>query len=149
MQRPEGRPTTQPGADKRSAEIRAAFEAFNRGDVEAVLAFLDPQLVSCVSGELMNAGTWKGHEGFFEMVVAWNEAFADTRYDFQSAEHVDESYSIAHVRQHSVGRQSGVPVEMEPAYLIEMVNGRARRFEIHPDRDAAMQSYETLAASSG
>lgn len=134
-------------ADERARGIRDAFDAFNAGDLEAVMKFIDPEITAHVSGQLMNAGSWQGREGFFAMVAAWNEAFAETRYDFQGAEHLDETFSIALVRQHSVGRQSGVPVEMEPAYLIQIVDGSARRFEVYPDRAAALAAYGSPAGT--
>ena len=57
--------------EHRERLVREGFEAFNRGDAEAVLAVLDPAVESHVGPSLANTGTWHGHAGFLEMLGTW------------------------------------------------------------------------------
>jgi ketosteroid isomerase-like protein len=124
---------------ERNAELfRDANDAWNRRDVAAVVAFLDPEVESHVSGDLMNAGTWRGIEGFGEMAASWEEVWGELDYEIVRTETPDDAHVIAEVHQTARGAQSGVPVELTVFFLAELIDGRAVRFHIYADRDAAM-----------
>jgi ketosteroid isomerase-like protein len=72
------------------------------------------------------------------MVTAWREAFSEDRSEVLALEMVDDDHLIAEMRQIAVGAVSGIPVEMTNCYLLEIRDGRAVRFHIYGDREAAM-----------
>jgi ketosteroid isomerase-like protein len=51
----------------REQVVRDAWDAYNRGDIEATVAILDPEIVVNSPANMANAGTYHGHEGF----LAW------------------------------------------------------------------------------
>ena len=123
----------------RNHELTArAFEAFQRGDVEAVNAALDPEIDVKIADELANAGTWKGIDGFWESISSWLEAFDDFRVDVESIETPDDDHVIVEAHQTAKGRASGVPVELTTYMLFEVRDGISKRYEIHASRDSAM-----------
>ncbi len=48
--------------------LRAGIEAYNRGDVEAMVALFDPEIELPCRSRPGNPGTWHGLDGFREMV---------------------------------------------------------------------------------
>src|SRR5215208_7721452 len=93
--------------------LRGGVEAFNRGDQEAVTAAFDPSIECHVSPALMNSGTWRGIEGYQEMIAGWSEAWEELQMDVLDLETPDDRHVIARVHQRAVGLGSGVPVELE------------------------------------
>jgi ketosteroid isomerase-like protein len=121
-----------------TALARAGLEAFNRGDMEAVVGFLHPEIEMHVSPRMMNAGTWHGIDGYMEGVGGWGDAWENLHFEITGIEEADERTVLVGVRQTALGRESGVPVEMDAVLLFEVVDGRARRFQVHPDRESAV-----------
>ncbi len=123
--------------EHRERLVREGFEAFNRGDAEAVLAVLDPAVESHVGPSLANTGTWHGHAGFLEMLRIWGEAFATQRNTVVSLSFPDDDHVIAETRQAGVGAGSGVPVEMPVYFLFEVPDELAVRVHLYADAEAA------------
>jgi hypothetical protein len=72
------------------------------------------------------------------MATAWSEAWGETDYEVKKIELLDDRNLLAFIRQKAVGAGSGVPVEIDVVYLIEIVGERATRFEVYSGRDAAL-----------
>jgi ketosteroid isomerase-like protein len=68
-------------SDPREALLREGIAAFNRGDEEAVLAVLDPDVEVFTPPELGNAGTFYGHEGYVAWIESWLEAWEEFRIE--------------------------------------------------------------------
>jgi ketosteroid isomerase-like protein len=124
--------------ERNAALVRDAVVAFEQREIAGLLEFLDPAIECHVSSTLMNTGTWHGHEGFGEMSAAWEEPWAEISYEVSEIETPDNDHVLAHVHQRATGAQSGVPVELEVVYLVEVRDGRAVRLHIYPDRDVAL-----------
>jgi ketosteroid isomerase-like protein len=122
------------------ARLRAGVEAFNFDDEAAVLEFLHPDVESKVAPGLMNTGTWRGHEGYREMITGWNEAWGDNDTRVIAVDAPDENHVIAEVHQTATGSLSGVPVEMTVFYVCEVRDGKAVRFHIYADRESALEA---------
>ena len=120
------------------ALARAGIDAFNRGEVEVVAAMLHPEVEVHVTDEMANPGTWHGLEGFAEGVGGWSDAWEDLRFEVVDVAAVDDRHVLVFVHQTAVGPESGVPVEMDAVLLFEIEDGRARRFHVHRDREAAL-----------
>jgi ketosteroid isomerase-like protein len=120
------------------ALVREAVEAFEQRNIAGLFGFLDPEVECHVSAELMNAGTWHGHEGFVAMAASWEEPWAHISYETGELETPDDDHVLAHISQRATGAHSGVPVELTVVYMIELCDGRAVRLHIYPDRDAAL-----------
>lgn len=118
---------------------RRALAAYNAGDLDAVLDMLAPDVEIYSPPEYLNPGTFHGHAGFLEWLGRWLDAwdsFSVEAYDFRPIG--DEA--IASVRQYAKGKDSGVEVEMDVAYLFTFHDGKATRFHIYPRRADALQA---------
>ena len=128
--------------DSRIALVEKAFADFNAYNIDGVVGFIDPEVRTKVAGDLMNAGEWRGWDGFVQMATAWSEAWGQTDYKVNEIELVDERNLLAYVRQKAVGAGSGVPVEIDVVYLVEVVDERATRFEVYSSRESALAAVE-------
>jgi ketosteroid isomerase-like protein len=124
--------------DPRVKLIEDAFAGFEARDVQGLLAFLHPEVVSRVHPPLMNVGEWHGFEGFAQMTAGWEEAFGQITYDIRGIELPDDRNALVAVHQSATGAGSGVPVALDVYFLIEFEGERAVRFEIHADRASAV-----------
>jgi ketosteroid isomerase-like protein len=122
--------------------VRAGTEAFNRGDLRAILPLLAEDVECYIPIGLGNPGTWHGHDGFLEMAEGWSEVFADIHNDVVSTDFPDERHALVEIRQSAVGAGSGVPVEKHIFYLFGVRDLRLTRFHVCADRAAALAAIE-------
>jgi hypothetical protein len=57
--------------------------------------------------------------------------------DIMRMEAVGERHVVSHARQSATGKGSGIPVEMEMAYMTETRDGRAIALHLYPSADEA------------
>jgi ketosteroid isomerase-like protein len=123
---------------------RRSIDAYNRGDVEALLEQLDEEIEVCTPPELPNAGTYRGHQGFLQWLGQWDEAWEEFRLEIERIDFVGDRCGVVTVRQFGRGAGSGVEVEMRIAQLYEMRGDKAARLHYYPDRETAVAAAERL-----
>ena len=126
--------------DHRIPLIEGAIRAFNEEDVPTLLEFIHPDVRSRVAEGLGNPGSHEGIEGFAAMMADWGEAWSSNRVELDEIEFAGEDVALVHVSQSLVGAGSGIPVGMTNTFLIGFEGDQAIRFEIHPDRESAVQA---------
>jgi ketosteroid isomerase-like protein len=90
--------------------VRRGYEAWNRGDVEGVLTFLDPEIEWHGYTHLPESGALAGRDE----VRAWLKRFLDAweQLDIDVTELIESGNQVvALVRFHGRGKGSGVQVE--------------------------------------
>jgi ketosteroid isomerase-like protein len=116
--------------------VREAYEAWNRGDVEATLAALDPEIEWCLPAAGMNTGTFHGHDAVRGFLDSYLEVFEFFRIEPKRiSEQGDEV--VAHVHIAARGRGSGADVQLRPAHVWTFQGERAIRLEVVPEHDDA------------
>lgn len=126
------------------ALVREGIEASNRGDLESVVATLDPEIEFHIAPGLGNAGTYHGREGYLEGFGGWAEAWDDFTVEALDVQPVGERHVAVDARQSARGHGSGVEVGMRLGYMFEIRNGRLLRIQVLPSYEAALS-----AASEG
>jgi len=119
--------------DEARALARAAIDAFNRGDYDAVRAMLHPEIEVYIPPDLPNNGLYEGPDGYFQMVGQWNEAWDSFSLELTG---VDESDGrlVAHVLQHGRGRGSGIEVRQPVIWEFELRDSKVYRLSLRmPD----------------
>jgi ketosteroid isomerase-like protein len=130
--------SAQPGADI-EAIVRQGMEAFNRGDLQAILALLDEDVEVYSHPDTGNSGTYRGHEGYLEWTKVWLDAWEEFRIEVREIEVLDDEQALAITDQFARGRGSGVPVELRGAtYVFTVREGRATRMGLYLDRATAL-----------
>jgi hypothetical protein len=67
--------------------VRGAGEAWQRGGIDAMLEFLDPDIEWRVRPDLPDSGTYRGHEGVRRLFARFEEMLEDQGYEPQ--EYID------------------------------------------------------------
>jgi ketosteroid isomerase-like protein len=135
--------------DERIAIAADGFEAFNRGDVEAILALADPEVEVYMPAEMPNGGTFHGHDGYLKWVSAWLEAWDEFSVEVIEHEPVGERHVVTPVRQRAVGRGSGIPVEMDVWFVNDVVDGKFVALHLYPTREDALAAIERREQAAG
>jgi ketosteroid isomerase-like protein len=112
---------------------RAGYEAFQRSDLDGVLALTDPEVEIYLPPTLPNSGTFRGHQGYITWIGQWLEAWEDFKIEVLAMEPVGEWHVVTTIHQTAVGRGSGIPVEMDIAYMSD----------IRDEKVVALQMYQT------
>jgi ketosteroid isomerase-like protein len=122
--------------------VRASWEAWERGNMEDVFAFYDPEIVWDQSyypaGELSTV--YRGHDGVRRFFRAWLAPFES--YHAHPEEFIDAGDAVlVRIRQGGRGRQSGVEVSM-PSYwqVYRLRDGRAVRIEVYRGQGEALKA---------
>jgi ketosteroid isomerase-like protein len=120
------------------ARSKASYDAFNRGDNEAALRFIHPEVewtTYLVPGP--GGGTYRGHDGVIQLWSDVRNVFDDYRNEAEEFFASDERL-VVFVRFCGRGRESGVDVEARLAHLLEFEGGLLRRVRTYEDREQAL-----------
>ena len=120
---------------ERAAIIRSAYEAYSRGDFEAVLALLDPDVEWHPPHDALEPQPLLGRE-------AVRDYLAPNLFDEQRAEPeeiLEEGDRVLVVARTKIrGAASGLEIEATNFHVWTVVDERAVRFEIFSDRNQAV-----------
>jgi ketosteroid isomerase-like protein len=121
-----------------SALVREAIDAFNRHDVEAVLARVTDDVEwQRVDGLPDGGGVIRGRDA----VRALMEPNAFERMTVEPLEIVEkDEVALVRTRVNARGAASGVELEIEAFVVYRFENGLARRVENHSTREDAERS---------
>jgi ketosteroid isomerase-like protein len=134
---------------RRNVEVvREGVEAFGRRDFDALLALTVEDFEVYLPQNLPNSGSYVGHDGFRTWIDQWLEAWDDFEVEIVDARPVGARHVIAHVRQSGRGKGSGIPVQMEVAYLWEVREGRFAAMQLYTSRDEALRAAEQREADT-
>ena len=106
--------------------VRQGYEAFNRGDVEWMIAQLDPEIVWEDAAEVPGSSSYRGIRevrGYLESFAQqWEEIHFEPEGILDAGQQV-----VALIRMVARGRASGAQVDACLAHLFELPEGRGMR----------------------
>jgi ketosteroid isomerase-like protein len=117
---------------------RAGYEAFQRSDLETVLSLTDPEVEIYLPATLPNSGTFHGHEGYMTWLGQWLEAWDNFQIEVREMEPVGERHVVTTIHQSGIGRNSGIPVDMDVAYMLDIREGKAVALQMYMTREEAV-----------
>jgi len=124
--------------------VKRAIDAYNRRDVEANLAELDPEVVMHLALPAMFGGestAFRGHDEYREFLRDLYEAFAEFQIEISEIRDLGERVvAIGHLRGR--GKESGAKVESPIGYVAEFTNGKAIRIDDYFDPEEALEAAE-------
>jgi ketosteroid isomerase-like protein len=131
---------TEPAISQENVEIvRRGHEAFERGDMTAMLVLIDPELVSYVAAPLPDPGEYHGPDGMLQMFANWTEGFDD--YVQRAEDYIDAGdHVIARVHQRGTGSHSGAPVERDFWFFHTVREGKLVRIGVHATKQEALEA---------
>src|SRR5512133_13441 len=123
---------------------RRGYEAFARGDLDAVLGLLDSHIEVrpggiLSTGEIMGEGPYRGHAGFLKYAEQWLEPWEE--YQLIPEEFIDAGDRVVVIyRAVGRGKGSGIEIESRQAHVWTIRDGKAVRWEIFARREEALRA---------
>jgi ketosteroid isomerase-like protein len=120
--------------------VRQGYDAFNRGDVEAALEVLHPEIewhTYIVPGP--GGGVYHGHDGVRELWAEARRIFGDFRNVPEEIFDVGDAV-IAHVSVEGVGARSGAAVQARIAHLYTFRDGKILTVRSFSDHEEALRA---------
>jgi|GEM_PF-1973099 len=128
-----------PASPARDVErTRAGFEAFARGDFATMLELFSEDVETYAPPELANAGTFHGKDELVAWLRRWLEPWERYDFDVTRIESTGERHVIAMAHQTAVGKGSGIQVEMDVAFLLDVRREGVVAMQLYPDWDEAV-----------
>jgi ketosteroid isomerase-like protein len=106
--------------------VRQGYEAFNRGDVEWMIARLDPEIVWEDAAEVPGTCSHRGIRAVRAYLESFAQQWEEIRFEPESVLDAGERV-VALVRMVARGRASGAPVDARLAHLYDLREGRGMR----------------------
>ena len=121
--------------------LLAGLEAFNSGDVERIVTFVDPHFEVSIPAEVSaEPDTYRGHDGVRRDFETFAEAMSDIHFAAERVWTAGEEDLVVELRLTAAGRQTGIPVEQR-VYLVWTVRaGTAVRVDTYASLGPALAS---------
>ena len=117
--------------------VRGAFDAFQEGDFSRITDLMAHDLVTYRADP--DGATYHGKEGFLRATAEWTEDFSE--WSVIPEEFIDaEDRVLVRVRQTARGEASGIPVEGDFWFVIEMRGGRVAKVGFYVRRGQALEA---------
>jgi ketosteroid isomerase-like protein len=119
--------------------VRVFTEAFNAGDIDAVIACCDPKVEFHSTFAAVGGGVYYGHDGvrkwYRDLEEIWGE---EIRSDLETLFDVGENMLVFTVLR-GRGQQSGVEVELPAAMVVRLRDGLLVNLKGYSHRDDALK----------
>jgi ketosteroid isomerase-like protein len=124
--------------DRRTARVRAVYEASNRGDFELARESFHADVELVQPAELPGgAGVYRGEEGMVRAVEELLEAYEYFQMDPEEY-FVSEDHVVVTVRVRGRGRASGLEVDDRYGHVFTFRGDRVARFEVFTNPEDAL-----------
>ena len=118
-----------------------ASRAWNEGGIEALLSYLDPQVMWHAPQESMEPGNYRGHAGVRDYLGRLAEVFSEEqRAEPVDVIDVDAERVIAVIRVMGRSEKFGTEIDAEWAWLIRVRDGKGIEVWIFTDRAQALKA---------
>ena len=121
--------------------VQAAFDAFSRGEIDAVLGLCDEHIVITQAPEVPGASPHQyGHAGVLEAFTIWPEQWDDFRVEVERVIAHPGEHVVVATRQRGRGKRSGVEVDAEFTFVFTVRSGKIAEWQIFVRQDQALEA---------
>jgi ketosteroid isomerase-like protein len=117
--------------------VQMAFEAFGRGDIDAVLELCDPEVV--IQDPERTGTTFRGPDGLRRFFEEWLESWEEYRSEplelTQSGNEI-----LVHARQTGKGKLSGIEIDQDLFVVLRVRDGKFVEYRLYTKREGALAS---------
>ncbi|HEV2874891.1 MAG TPA: nuclear transport factor 2 family protein [Thermoleophilaceae bacterium] len=117
--------------------VREIIDALNRGDVDEMLARMDPDFEWTPLEDSLVSRNYRGHEHVRRYVEDWLSTFDNLRLELGDLSAVGD-HVVVDVRGHGRGRASGVELHNRFCQVWTLRRGRAVRMVEYATRDQGL-----------
>ena len=119
--------------------VCAGYDAFNRGDIEAIVATLDPAIEWWPATDEPTTEPYRGYDGYRSLVGEIREYVPDLQAEIQEAFAVGDQV-VTCLRFWGRGRDSGVPVEIRETNVARFRDGKIIEVREYRDKAEALEA---------
>ena len=119
--------------------VRAAITAFQARDVEAWVSCFHPDVELLWPRNLLEGGSYRGHEGIRRAIADSFETWEDIRLDEVEIRAIEDRVVLLS-RNTIVGKGQAPSVEYQGAYLIRMREGKCVYFRPYQSHREALEA---------
>ncbi len=118
--------------------VRAMYDAFNRGDTEAILELADPA-VSVEDHGVIDGATYEGREGVIRFLAFQADAFNAQSAELEELIETGDDI-VAVIRLRGEGPLSRIPLEGRFSHVWEIAGGVVRRLRVYASKQEALEA---------
>jgi uncharacterized protein len=122
--------------------VRRGYDAYARGDVEAILADLHPEMVTF--REEPDGATFHGPEGFLQAIAEWVEDFDEFAATAEELIDANDDQVIVRVHQVATGARSGARIEGEFWFVHTLADSKLKRLDMLTTKLKALKAAAIL-----
>jgi len=119
--------------------VRKCIEAWNQQETEAIDGLLDEQVQIDASDRVFNPDEYRGRTGLNRLIAevreVWDEFRLQPEKFFAEGDQV-----VVFVRALGRGKESGVPVSVQSAWLVGLRDGKITSLRLYRDRLKALEA---------
>ena len=119
--------------------VTRGYEAWNKGELGAVLELMDPEIEWAPGAESPEAGVFTGRDGLAAFVKSWAESFDDFRLEPEEVT-VDGDRAIVLLRQSGRGRGSHIELDIKTVHVWTIRDGVAVAWAAYRNRKDALDA---------
>jgi ketosteroid isomerase-like protein len=118
---------------------RDGYDAFNRGDVEAIVATLDPSIEWWPATDEPMTHPYRGHDGYRTLVAEIREYVPDLQLEAEEVFAVGDRV-VGCLRFWGRGRDSGAPVEIRETHVSLFRDGKIIEVREYREKAEALEA---------
>ena len=119
--------------------VRAAFDAYERGDEPGMLELVSPEVVVTQFPDQLDVRDFHGHEGLRDVMAEWIGTWEDWTIELLAAREVGDLV-IASARQQGRGKGSGAPMQSEVTFIFTVHDGSILRWQMFHSEPEALEA---------
>jgi ketosteroid isomerase-like protein len=120
--------------------VRRSNDAFNRGDIEGVLACSDPEIEVEDIPELPEAKVFRGHDGLRELLTLNWEPWTAVVVEVERLIELDDETVLMLTRNRWTIRESGAAIVQPRASIFTVRRGRITRARFYSNQELALEA---------
>jgi ketosteroid isomerase-like protein len=118
--------------------VRAMYDAFNRGDTDAILELADPA-VSVEDHGVIDGAIYEGREGVVRFLAFQADAFNAQSAELEELIETGDEI-VAVIRLRGEGPLSRIPLEGRFTHVWQIAGGKARRLRVYASKQEALEA---------
>jgi ketosteroid isomerase-like protein len=119
--------------------VRAAFDAYHRGDEAAMFALTAPDVLVTQFPDQLDVRDFHGHDGLREVMAEWIGTWDDWTIELLGARELDDRV-LASARQRGRGKGSGAPMESEVTFVFTIRRALIARWQLFHSEQEALEA---------